>query len=142
MHILYLYFCAILFNRTHDLHFPQNSWKNVNIAPPNKVYSQKLHQYHLSKWVYCAQNFIRFHTIESEIDLSQEFWGKRKSSSPDWVICTQIASLLFLIVYILHVNFCPIYPLETENFGKSEITALPPVVRFSPKVDKQQFKFG
>ena len=28
------------------------------------------------------QNFVRFHAIESEIELSQEFWEKRNSSAP------------------------------------------------------------
>ena len=59
------------------------------------------------------QNFVRFHPIESEIKLSWEFWGKRNSNVPYRATCTQIASLFFLIIYILYTNFCAI--LSTIN---------------------------
>ena len=54
------------------------------------------------------QDFVWFHTIESEIGLSLKFWGKWNSSAPYLVTCTQIASLLFLLIYIVHVSFCAI----------------------------------
>ena len=54
-------------------------------------------------------NFVRFHEIESEIELPQQFCKKkRNSSAPYLAICTQIASLIFLMTYILYINFCPI----------------------------------
>ena len=59
------------------------------------------------------QNFVRFQAIESEIKLSEEFWKKQNSSVPYRVICSQIVSLLFLIMYILYINFCAI--LSTRN---------------------------
>ena len=46
-----------------------------------------------------------FHAIESEIALSQEFWKKRNSSTPYCSLCIQIASLLFKMIHILHLNF-------------------------------------
>ena len=52
-------------------------------------------------------NFVRFHAIESET-LSQEFWKKRNSSAPYKDICTEIASLLFIKIFILNINFCAI----------------------------------
>ena len=75
---------------------------------------QKLYLYHLSKLVYCKQNFVRFHAVESEIELPQDFWEKLKSSAPYWAICTQITSLLFLIIYILCTFFVQFHPLETK----------------------------
>ena len=61
-------------------------------------------------------NFVRFHAIESEIELAQEFFFKKGLAAPygnlgtysSVAICTQIASLLFLLIYILHIKFCPI----------------------------------
>ena len=52
------------------------------------------------------QNFVRFHAIESERALSQKFWEKRITKAPCKDICTQIASLLFLMLYILNINLC------------------------------------
>ena len=76
MNILHINVCAILFNRTQDLHSPKNSGKIVATVLPSKLCSQKLYQHHLSKYVYCMQNFVRFYTIESKIELSQEFQKK------------------------------------------------------------------
>ena len=53
-------------------------------------------------------NFVRFHAIESETEQSRKFWKKRNSSDPYKDICTQIASLLFLMMQILHIHFCAI----------------------------------
>ena len=105
---MHINFCAILFNRTHDLHFPQNSGKIVIAAPPSKLFPQKVYQCHLLKEVYCMQNFVRFHAIEFKIELSQKLWEKRNNSAPYWAICTHIVSLLFLIIHILCINFCEI----------------------------------
>ena len=55
------------------------------------------------------QNFVRFHAIESKIELSQEFWGKKRSSSdPFRDMCTRAVSLLFLMIHVLYINFCAI----------------------------------
>ena len=54
------------------------------------------------------QIFVRLYAIESIIELSKEFWKKCNSSASCRDICTQIASLLFLMIYILCVNFCAI----------------------------------
>ena len=51
------------------------------------------------------QNFIRFYAIESKIELSQEFWGKQNSNTPTELYVTQIVSALFIMTYILYVNF-------------------------------------
>ena len=53
-------------------------------------------------------NFVKFHPIESKIEQSQEVWEKRYSSVPYWSMRTQIASLLLLMIHILHMNFCAI----------------------------------
>ena len=50
VHLAYK-FCTILFNRTQELHFPENSGKIVITAAPNKLCSQ-IYQYHLVKLVY------------------------------------------------------------------------------------------
>ena len=87
------------------------------------------------------QNFIRFQAIESEKELSQEFWKKRNISAPFKDICTQIASFLFLSIYILYINFCAISfarnrdQLIPKNSEKSVITA-PLVERLPPKIDR------
>ena len=54
------------------------------------------------------QNFALFHAIESKIELSQEFWEKLNKRALHRDICTQIASLLFLMTYILYINFCAV----------------------------------
>ena len=103
--ILQINFCAILFNRTQDLHFSKNSGKFVITAPSRKLCPQKLYQYHLLKLAYCMQNFVRFHAIEYDIELSYKNLGKRNSSAPYTAIYTQIGSLLFLMIYNLHIIF-------------------------------------
>ena len=62
----------------------------------------------LLKQTYCMQNFVRFHIIESEIELQQKFWEKMNNGTPYWAICTRFASLLYLMMCTYHVNFCPI----------------------------------
>ena len=59
------------------------------------------------------QNFVRFHSIEIKIKLWQKMWEKQNSSAPYRAICTQITSLLFLMICILYINFCAI--LSTRN---------------------------
>ena len=54
------------------------------------------------------QNSVRFHAIEYDAGLSQEFEEKRNSSAPCRAINTYIASLLFLIIHMLHIKFCAI----------------------------------
>ena len=79
---MHINFCAISFSRTQNLHFPKNSEKIVTTTPLIKLCPQKLYQCHLLKQVYCTQNFARFHAIESEIGLTQEFWEKWNGSAP------------------------------------------------------------
>ena len=89
------------------------------------------------------QNFIRLNAIKSEIELSQEFLGNGISAPPT-DLRIQIASLLYLIVYTLHINFCAVSSTRNQNqriqkkFQKSETTASPQK-RFSPKVDRNKF---
>ena len=64
------------------------------------------------------QNFIRFHAIESEIELPQEFWKTRNSSASCKAICTKIAPLLFLVTYILDVN---IFAISFTRNGNQRI---------------------
>ena len=61
------------------------------------------------------QNFVQFHAIESNIELSQKFWEKLNTSAPYWAIYIQIASLLFLLIYILCINFCSISSSRNQD---------------------------
>ena len=54
------------------------------------------------------QNFMRFHAIESEPRLSEEFGEKRNSSTLYWDMYSQTASLLFLMIHIPYINLCAI----------------------------------
>ena len=54
------------------------------------------------------QIIVRFHAIKSEMELSSEFWNKRSSTPPYRDIRTQIASVIFLVIYISYTNFCAI----------------------------------
>ena len=61
------------------------------------------------------KNFVRFHAIESRIELSQEFWEKRDSSVTHWAMCIQIASFLFVMIYILYINFWTISSTKNQH---------------------------
>ena len=67
---------------------------------------KKLYKCYPLNYIYCTQNFVRFHAVKSKIELPQEFWEKKNSRAPYWARYTQIASLLFLMIYILCINFC------------------------------------
>ena len=54
------------------------------------------------------QNFA----IKTDIKLSQEFGEKWISSAPT---CTQFASLLFLMIYILRINFCVVSSTRNQD---------------------------
>ena len=79
--VLQVNFCAISFNGTQNLHFSNNSRKTVAAVPPSKLCSQKLYEYHLAKYVYCVQNFVRFHALKSEIEYHKNF-GKNGIAAP------------------------------------------------------------
>ena len=64
------------------------------------------------------QNFVWFHAIQSQIELSQKIWKKRNSSIPYWAYmlrCAQIASLLYLMIHILNINFGAISSTENRD---------------------------
>ena len=105
---MHINFCAISYNRTQDLHFSKNFGKIVITTFPRKLCPQKLYLCHVLKYVHCMQNFVRLHAIESEIELSQKFWGKQNSSSLYWAIRTYFESLLYIMIYTLYINFCAI----------------------------------
>ena len=44
--------------------------KIVITACHSKLYPQKLYQCHLLKLLYCMQNFVRFHAMESETTIT------------------------------------------------------------------------
>ena len=54
------------------------------------------------------QNFARFHAIDSRQNYLKNFEKKKKrySSFSYKAICIQIASRLFLMIYILRIVFC------------------------------------
>ena len=76
VHILNLNVCAISFNSYQDLLYRKNSGIIETTAPPSKLSSQNLYECHLSKEVYCMQNYVRFYAMESKKGLSQEFRDK------------------------------------------------------------------
>ena len=97
--------------------FSRNSEKTCDYSAPYQAMPAKttsMSSFKIS--IHCMQNFVRFRAIESETELSQQFCKKRNSSSPYKDICTLIASLLFLTIYILYINFCVI--LITRNLDK------------------------
>ena len=107
-----IYFYAISFNGTQDLHFPKNFGIIVTTVHPSKLWSQrKIYQY----YVYCLPNFVRFHVVESKVELPQEFWEKQNSRAPYWAMHAQIASLLFLMICILYTNFWAISYSRNQN---------------------------
>ena len=100
----------------------QNYGKFMTAAPAINLYHLKICQWYLLSKVYCMQNFVWFHAIESEKKLSQKFWEKRNSSALYWAICTHIASLLFLMIHILHINFCTISSARNQDQGIPKIS--------------------
>ena len=50
MYILLINFCVISFSRTQNLYFLKNSGKIVTTVPSSNLCSQKLNQYHISKF--------------------------------------------------------------------------------------------
>ena len=61
------------------------------------------------------QNIVRFYAIEPNIEIPEEMWEKQNSSALCWAICTQIASLLFLMIDILYIYiFVQFHPLENK----------------------------
>ena len=92
------------------------------------------------------QNFARFHAIEPKIELSQEMWEKTKWQRPllNYMYPNRIIAISNDIYFaykfscnFIHQKLRSAYP---KSFGKSE-TTVPPVERFSPKVDRHQFTF-
>ena len=77
--ILHSYFCAISFNRTQNLHFPEKFGKIsitalLKFAKYISLSSHKISILH--------ENFVRFHALGSEVELPKEFWEKHNSSAP------------------------------------------------------------
>ena len=44
LYILHTHFCAILFNKTQNLHFAKNFGKIMSTAPSSKLDSQKIYE--------------------------------------------------------------------------------------------------
>ena len=114
----------ISFNRTQDLHFFQNFEKIVATAPPWKLLLTKIilkshckiSILHTCKILAC-KFFFKHWIIHEKFCMipCYRIWdrttirilGEKKGiAAPLKTTCTQIASLLFLIVYILFINFC------------------------------------
>ena len=73
-----------------------------------------------SKKVHCLQNCVRFHAMESEIEISQKFWKKRNSSAFYWSLCTHIVSLLYLMVRTLFIHFYAILFTKNRDNGSQK----------------------
>ena len=71
------------------------------------------------------QNCIRFHEIEFEIGLSEEFWKKWDSSALYRVISNQIVPLLFLKTSILYINFCALSCTSNRDKSRKGVTLAP-----------------
>ena len=59
---------------------------------------------------------------ESEIKLSWDFGEKRNNSALYWATCTEITSLLYLMIYSLHINFFAI------SFPKNQDMLIPKIL--------------
>ena len=80
--------------------------------------------------------FVRFHEIEFEIELPQQLRGKFIGRVLYEDKCTQTASLLFLIMYILCIKFSAIPSARNRDqlirkTLKKTVTTAPPFERFS-----------
>ena len=109
MCILYINFCAISFRKTQYLHFLKNYEKNYDNSTPKQdmlakiiwMSSFKIGILH-AKFGTTLCNRIRDRT-------NNRIFGKNEIRSASyWTICTQIASLLYLMIYILCIHFCVI----------------------------------
>ena len=78
MYSLHINFCAISINRNSDVTILK-VLENLLLHRPLSSYTTKIISMLSLKLRYCMQNFVRFHVIESELELLQEFWGKRHS---------------------------------------------------------------
>ena len=125
---------------------PKNSVKLASAAPFIKLYHQKFYQCYFLKLVYCMHNFIQIQAIEPKIELMQGMWEKRNISAPYWAMCTQITSMLFLMMDILYINFCAISSTRNRDclfpkfWKKWNYSASVSAISFS--VVGHQFKFG
>ena len=73
LHIIFVRFHSIKANNSiNDITIAKNSEKFVTAVLPIKLYHQKIYQCYILKKVYRMQNFVRFHPIEPEVELSQE----------------------------------------------------------------------
>ena len=104
VHHAYKFLCDFIQQNTRSA-LSQKLWKNCDNSTLSNLCSQKLYQYHLAKYVYCMQNFARFEAVESETELSSEFWEKRNSSVSYWAMYTQISPLLFLYIHFCAISF-------------------------------------
>ena len=78
----------------------------MTTAPPIKLRSQSLYKYHISKLLYCMQNFVQFHEIETEIELSQEFWENGVAAPPMRYMYPNWTIFVFIDIYFIHKFLC------------------------------------
>ena len=101
---------------------------------------------------YITHNIINIYTliIYMHIILSQEFLGKTEQQPPPhfWALYTQIASLLYLMIYILYISFfVQFHPLKTEislnqKFRKKVSLQRLLLTIFTKSWYRHQFMFG
>ena len=92
------------------------------------------------------QSFVLLHAIESDIELSQGFWGKEEVAPPMSYIYPNFIIAVFNDIYFaynclskfIHRKSKAIYP---ENSGKS-VTTVPFVEQFSLKFYRHRFIFS
>ena len=90
------------------------------------------------------QNFVRFHALESEIELPQEFWEKR-GTLLSYMYRNRIIAFsndtYFVYNFFSNFNQWKQRSAYPKYFRKSGSTA-PPEEQFLSKVDRHQFTLG
>ena len=102
----------ISLNRTQYLHFPQNFGKIVTTVLPLKLYSKKyINITFQSK--YFVYKILRDFMQQNPRKNQQEFLKNGIAMIPTH-LSTQFASLLFILINILHTIFVQFNSLETD----------------------------
>ena len=105
---IHINFCMVWFNRSQIYIIP---WilKKLCLQRPLTSYASK--NYINTSFKVCISHAKFWITMEYEMELSQEFWLKWNSIALYWATCTQIASILFLMINIVCISFCEIIVL-------------------------------
>ena len=110
MYILHINFWAISFNRSHDITILKiKFWKTRDCSLPSKATPSKIISMLSLKISKMRAKFCTIPCNRIRDRTTKTIWEKNRVAAPSIrAICTQIASLCFLMIYFLHINFCPV----------------------------------